>query len=97
MHLSGQYSKVGDEWVGPAKIYVVTLQKGSIRDFHENGGDVDWKVILPYWQNGKMASKLWYSSDGATIIVRKKDTDKTALTNPLPLRSRSRKVAKNLN
>jgi len=74
LNLDGQYSQVGDELVGPPKIFAVTFQKGSIRDFHEKDGDVDWKVILPYWANGKMASKLpYYGSD--TILVQEKGTE----------------------
>lgn len=74
LNLEGHYSKVDDELVGPPKIHEVTFQKGSIRDFHEKGGDVEWKVILPYWRNGKMASKLlYYGSD--TILVQQKGTE----------------------
>ena len=75
--LNGAYQKIGDELVEPAKIYSATLQKGSVQDFHEKGGDVDWKVILPYWANGDMAYKLDYHSSD-TILVQGKDTEQGA-------------------
>jgi len=80
--LSGTLSEAGDQLVFPPKIYTVTLQKGSIRDFHEKGGDVDWQVILPYWKNGEMASKLHYHGSDTILVQLKKEPNKAEMATP---------------